>query len=117
MLSNSPQILDCTLRDGGYVIDFKFTVEEIKNVVLELSESGIIYIEVGHGLGLGAYRRHGGEGVLCDQDTLKAALEVKNSSMIGMFFIVGIGDLDDIRMASEMGRKCRTDPVSDSPSD
>lgn len=98
-----PSILDCTLRDGGYVVDFKFTRDEIKNVVNELADSGIPYIEVGHGLGLGAYRRNSEIAILSDQETLESALESKNNSSIGMFYINGIGEIDDIRLASNMG--------------
>lgn len=41
------KILDCTLRDGGYVNNWKFTKESSKNIVEGLASSGIEYIEVG----------------------------------------------------------------------
>lgn len=103
VLPFAPKILDCTLRDGGYVIDFKFTRDEIKNVVTELAASGVPLIEIGHGLGLGAYRHSSGEGVLSDEDTLKAAVGANGDSLLGMFFINGIGEMDDIRHAADSG--------------
>ena len=66
MLPCKPEILDCTLRDGGYVIDFAFTEDEVKHIVADLSEAGVPYIEIGHGLGLGAYRRVGSGGAAVD---------------------------------------------------
>ena len=102
-LPYKPEILDCTLRDGGYVIDFEFTKDEVQHIVTDLSDAGVPYIEIGHGLGLGAFRRVGGSGMLSDEETIKAALDAERNSSLGMFFISGMGEADDIRMASDMG--------------
>ena len=41
------KILDCTLRDGGRIIDCNFGLKKIKNIVNDLRFSGIDIIEVG----------------------------------------------------------------------
>jgi 4-hydroxy 2-oxovalerate aldolase len=41
------QILDCTLRDGGYVNNWDFGNSCIKKIVNNLIESNIDYIECG----------------------------------------------------------------------
>lgn len=41
------EVLDCTLRDGGYVNDWKFGKENIKKVIEKLNESNIDIIECG----------------------------------------------------------------------
>lgn len=41
------KVLDCTLRDGGYVNDFSFGDETVKQIIEDLSKSGVDYIEVG----------------------------------------------------------------------
>lgn len=41
------QILDCTLRDGGYLIDSQFGNTSIKGIIQGLTESGIDVIECG----------------------------------------------------------------------
>ncbi|MGL5904622.1 MAG: hypothetical protein ACRCZO_18200, partial [Cetobacterium sp.] len=43
----SIEILDCTLRDGGYVNNWEFNQETSKNIVEGLISSGIEYVEVG----------------------------------------------------------------------
>ena len=48
------EILDCTLRDGSYITNFQFSKRDTKNIVSGLDKSGVNFIEVGHGLGLGA---------------------------------------------------------------
>ena len=41
------KLLDCTLRDGGYVNDWKFGHEGIKTILKKLERTGIEIIEVG----------------------------------------------------------------------
>jgi 4-hydroxy 2-oxovalerate aldolase len=41
-------LLECTLRDGGYITNWNFENEMIKDVINSLSESGFDYIEVGY---------------------------------------------------------------------
>lgn len=40
-------LLDCTLRDGGYINDWNFGNYAIKDIISKLVESGVDYIEVG----------------------------------------------------------------------
>ena len=41
------QVLDCTLRDGGRIIDCKFPDEEIKDISYRLAEAKVDIVEVG----------------------------------------------------------------------
>lgn len=41
------KLLDCTLRDGGYINNWNFGYIPIKNIVKKLTESNVDYIEVG----------------------------------------------------------------------
>lgn len=41
------QVLDCTLRDGGYVNDWMFGDKEATEIVRLLSHTGVDYVEVG----------------------------------------------------------------------
>lgn len=44
---NNVKLLDCTLRDGGYVNDWKFGHNTLINVFERITSAGIDYIEVG----------------------------------------------------------------------
>ena len=44
---NRIQILDCTLRDGGYINDFRFGRDGIKKIIDQLTTAGIDIIETG----------------------------------------------------------------------
>lgn len=46
-MAKTVKILDCTLRDGGYIINWKFGKEEIVSILDNLSSAGIDYIEAG----------------------------------------------------------------------
>lgn len=41
------QILDCTLRDGGYINDFRFRKEGIRKIISQLTLAGIDIVECG----------------------------------------------------------------------
>ena len=45
---NSIKVLDCTLRDGGWINNFEFGCESMKNIVSSLEKSGVEYIELGY---------------------------------------------------------------------
>lgn len=97
------EILDCTLRDGSYVIDFQFTAEDTALLVSTLDSAGIRLIEVGHGMGLGAARAGHGEQPCSDRDYLRVAANASPAASVGAFFIPGIGTTDDLRLAAGEG--------------
>lgn len=41
------QILDCTLRDGGYINDFAFGNQGIRKIIFQLTQAGVDIIECG----------------------------------------------------------------------
>ena len=98
------EILDCTIRDGSYLINYQFTSEDAYLVCDLLSQCGIKRVEVGHGLGLDAQAKGKGSAAASDEDFIKAAVSAaKGRSKIGVFFIPGIGDTDSIRRAADLG--------------
>jgi 4-hydroxy-2-oxovalerate aldolase len=97
-------IIENTLRDGSYVNDFQFTKEQTRKVVSELDALGFEYIEVGHGLGLGAYNNPKcGLSAENDEVYIRTAREAAKKSKIVSFFIPGIGTVEDIRIAKSNG--------------
>ena len=40
-------LLDCTLRDGGYINDWHFGEKAIKNIIKKLTLAGVEYLEIG----------------------------------------------------------------------
>jgi len=104
------EILECTLRDGSYAVDFKFTERDTIVLAGVLAKLGFGWIEVGHGLGLGAARAGKGSMPASDERLIESAkaAAIANaagdlSAKIGAFFIPGIGTADDLKSARSAG--------------
>ena len=98
-----PDILEVTLRDGSYLIDFQFTAEDTATIAAALEGIGFRWIEVGHGLGLNASRTGKGMAAASDEEYMEAAAQSLKHAKWGMFFIPGIGREEDFRLAARHG--------------
>jgi 4-hydroxy-2-oxovalerate aldolase len=98
------KILDTTLRDGSYAINFQFTVSDTELICAALEKAGIELIEIGHGVGLNASRVPGaGEAAQTDAEYLEAAARTLTKAKFGMFCIPGVARLEDVDMAAATG--------------
>ena len=95
-----PVILDCTIRDGSYAIDFNFTAADTALIAGLLDKIGVRFVEIGHGLGLGAEKR---KRVVHDSEVIRSALECVDDARLGAFFIPGIGSNSDLQDAAAAG--------------
>src|SRR5262245_48576230 len=55
-MENSVHLLETTLRDGSYEIDFQFTPDDTALIAAALDHAGVKYIEICHGAGVGINR-------------------------------------------------------------
>ena len=98
------EILECTLRDGSYSVDFKFTLQDTALLARLLSDIGFTYVEVAHGVGLGAARAGKGHTPWPDEEAIRMAkAAVGEKSLIGAFCIPGIARFDDMKRAADAG--------------
>jgi len=102
-MSPSVEILDCTLRDGSYVIDFQFTAEDTRVICSALEDAGLRMIEVGHGVGLGGSDAGCGLAAATDEEYVSAAASALKRAQFGAFFIPGIGTKEHLDMARDYG--------------
>jgi 4-hydroxy-2-oxovalerate aldolase len=98
-----PDILEVTLRDGSYLIDFQFTAEDTATIAAALESVGFRWIEIGHGLGLNASQAGKGIAAATDEEYLEAGAQAIKRAKWGMFFIPGIGREEDLRLAARYG--------------
>lgn len=103
--SKHVDILDTTLRDGSYTIGYQFTADETALIAQGLEFAGIEYIEVGHGLGLGADRAGKGAQAVTDVVYMRACANSIRTSKFGFFFIPGIGETSDLKLLADEGGK------------
>jgi 4-hydroxy-2-oxovalerate aldolase len=98
------KIVENTLRDGSYLIDFQFDKQQTADITGGLAKLGFEYIEVGHGLGLGAWNNpKAGLSKENDTDYILSAKQAAPNAKVGVFFIPGIGTKDDIDRAIDCG--------------
>jgi 4-hydroxy 2-oxovalerate aldolase len=97
------QILECTLRDGSYAVDFKFTENDTAVLAGVLGKLGFRWIEVGHGVGLGAARAGKGATLSSDERYIEVAKRAAPDAQIGCFFIPGVGTADQLKSARDAG--------------
>lgn len=94
-------LLDTTLRDGSYAIDFSYTSNDTAIICSGLEKAGFEYIEIGHGMGLNASNVTRYKAVNTDEEYMIAANESLTHSKYGMFCIPGIARLEDIDIAHQ----------------
>ncbi|HEY9163226.1 MAG TPA: hypothetical protein VIN57_01355 [Magnetovibrio sp.] len=102
LIDNKPTILDTTLRDGSYVVNFQFTAQDTQTLSRALAHSGVRLIEIGHGLGINASETMG-QAAATDIEYIEAARAGAPDAMIGMFCIPGIAKLDHLRACADAG--------------
>ncbi|MGH3830676.1 MAG: hypothetical protein ACRDRS_09545 [Pseudonocardiaceae bacterium] len=104
-VKDAVEILDCTLRDGSYSVDFQFTERTICSVLTALEACGIRFIELGHGLGLNAAVALVKPTLVADERCFEIAQESLLKADWGMFCIPGIAKKSHLRHAGENGMK------------
>jgi len=101
----SLKIIDCTLRDGSNAIDFQFGRDLTKRILLGLEQAGIEWIEMGHGLGLGATEKCGKPAPLSDVEYMDLAKNTLKKANFGFIILKKFGEKKDIKLAAERGAK------------
>ncbi len=105
-MASAVTILDCTLRDGSYVVrqhDPPRPILGADRFCTALETGGIREIEIGHGFGLGASGPRLGVAAASDKEYLAAAAQSLRSAQFGMFYIPGIASTAHLDMAREHG--------------
>ena len=99
------KILDTTLRDGSNAINFQFDRELTQKILASLEKGGIEWIEMGHGLGLGATKKCGKPASLSDEEYMDLAKNTLKKANFGFIIIKKFGEKKDIKLAAERGVK------------
>lgn len=100
---NKSQIMDVTLRDGSYAINFQFSEYETEKICSKVYDAGIDYIEVGHGVGLDGSSTQNGIALCTDDEYLEAARRSVPKAKYGMFCIPTYAQLDSLNKLKKYG--------------
>ena len=67
--SKKLELLDCTIRDGGYLNNWNFTPDEVLDCYKSVSQSGYSYFEIGFKTNR-KYLLDKGEWCYCDEESI-----------------------------------------------
>lgn len=97
------RITDTTLRDGSHAVEHRFTGKQVQQVVRALDKAGIPVIEVSHGDGLGGSSFTYGFSRVDERVLIQAAESAAKKAKIAILLLPGVGTMDDIRAARDLG--------------
>lgn len=94
---------DMTLRDGMHPKRHQMTLEQMKAIATGLDAAGVPLIEVTHGDGLGGSSVNYGFPAHSDEEYLGTVIPLMKQARVSALLIPGIGTVDHLRMAHELG--------------
>lgn len=94
---------DMSLRDGMHAKRHQISIEEMVSIAKGLDDAGMPLIEVTHGDGLGGASVNYGFPAHTDEEYLGAVIPQLNQAKVSALLLPGIGTVDHLRMAHELG--------------
>jgi 4-hydroxy 2-oxovalerate aldolase len=97
------RVCDSSLRDGSHAKSHQFSKQDVRAVVGALDAAGVPVIEVSHGDGLGGSSHNYGFSLTDERALIAAAVDTAKRAKIAALMLPGLGTVDDIRAAHDLG--------------
>jgi 4-hydroxy 2-oxovalerate aldolase len=101
MTRDNCKILDCTIRDGGLVNNWDFSVEFVQDLYQGLSAAGVEYMEIGYKNSPKLLKGEAGPWRFLDEEFLRKVIPTKTETKLSALVDIGRVDEHDILPRSE----------------
>ena len=98
-------LIDTTLRDGSHALKHNYTLDQVAKIAQGLDQAGVEYIEISHGDGLGGSTINYGFSTVDEFKLIKTVCDNVKKAKVTVLLLPGIGLIEDIDHAIEMGVK------------
>ena len=100
---NDIYVQDVTLRDGMHALRHRIEPKAVGEIVAALAGAGVAAIEVSHGDGLAGSSLNYGPGSHTDWEWIGTAVENAGDAVITTLLLPGVGTIEDLRRAHDLG--------------
>lgn len=91
------KILDCTIRDGGHLNNWNFSIDCVKDIYNTAIKSGINFFEIGYRNNI--FQKNFGEFYRCEDEFLFSLTDKKNENCLcGVMIDAGKSDIKDFNL-------------------
>jgi 4-hydroxy 2-oxovalerate aldolase len=99
------KITEVCLRDGSHVMAHQFSEKQVFDAAKALDKSGMHYIEVSHGDGLGGSTLQYGKSLVSEMKLIETAVSACERAKVAVLLIPGIGTVHELKEAHALGAK------------
>jgi len=102
-MTDSPRLVDMTLRDGMHAVDHQFTPDQMAEVAGALDAADMDVVEVSHGDGMGGSSINYGVSAADTEAYLDAVAPELTNTELSVLLLPGIGTVEDLDLAADHG--------------
>lgn len=95
-----PVILDTTIRDGSYAVNFGYRDNDLRTIIGDLDEAGIPYIEIGHGVTIGASAAQG-RAAQSDEEYFRTGRDAVRKAKLGAVLVPALAPIETVDLAGD----------------